>query len=134
MNNITVVNIKEKEYIIGAQLASALCRETYNFYRTLRKHNITLCSAPPRLVDHLLQKQLVNKGTRSVTLIPKTPQLLALIDQQLLVMKKKPLKPLRPKPKRTQLPHTQFLEIIAAEVLTSFSSLHSSPSFPIVIK
>lgn len=138
MNHITVITYNNLEYIIGAHLSKALNRETYNFYRSLRKRQIPFRPAPYEFVDVLLKKQIIKKGTRSVTLIPKSQKLIDFIQvqlQQSVKTRRKRNHHRPPQPPQSPQP-LQPLELIAVSILaSSFSCHYPQPTLnPICLK
>jgi hypothetical protein len=132
MNNITIVTYNNTEFIIGAQLSKALGRQTYNFYRSLRQQKIPFRPAPYEFVEVLLKKQIIERGTRSVTLIPKSQKLIDFIQAQLLTVNNKrkrhyhrPLQPQHPQlPQPPKMSTLDSLELLAAYTLASSFSYH----------
>lgn len=66
-----VCTIDGKDYLIGAQLAQALKKETYNLYRMLRK-NGELCQLKPTReeVRYLVSQGALHRSSKTASLIP----------------------------------------------------------------
>lgn len=70
----------DAKYVIGAQVASLLKRETFNMYRSLKIKKISIRRASPQEVSFLVKCEAVRVGTHSVTLIPHDEGLFFIAD------------------------------------------------------
>eukprot|EP01097_Dermamoeba_algensis_P009784 TRINITY_DN7028_c0_g1_i1.p1 TRINITY_DN7028_c0_g1~~TRINITY_DN7028_c0_g1_i1.p1 ORF type:complete len:248 (-),score=50.80 TRINITY_DN7028_c0_g1_i1:241-984(-) len=70
--HLNVIELDNKEYLIGRELAALLNRETFNMYRTMKVKRIEIRRANPEQVEYFAKVGAVRTGTHSVTLIPLT--------------------------------------------------------------
>jgi len=67
---LNVIELDNKDYLIGRELAALLNRETFNMYRTMKVKRIEIRRANPEQVEYFAKVGAVRTGTHSVTLIP----------------------------------------------------------------
>lgn len=68
---ITIVT--GQRYFIGVQVATALHKQTFNLYRTLRKRGAVLCKGNLEVIHWLATSGAVDSSTRSVMFLPYDP-------------------------------------------------------------
>ena len=65
----TVVAFDNRKYLIGAQLATLLKRETFNLYRSMKIKNVIVSRATHEQLVYMVNIGAVRRGTHSVTLL-----------------------------------------------------------------
>lgn len=66
-----VCTVAGRDYLIGAQVAKALRKETYNLYRLLRSTRQTTAIKPTKEeMRHLVEQGVLHRSSKTASLIP----------------------------------------------------------------
>jgi hypothetical protein len=77
------------DWLLGAQMARSLNRETYNLYKSISRRTLMLRRGTAEEIDFLGKRGLIGPGIRSVTLIPYTDAVKFMTAEKAKMMRRK---------------------------------------------